>query len=186
CVRRAPEERFASAEEVRATLEEADAFCRAFQLVRASAPAGPPSTAGGVEAVQASFARLTPLAEELVARFYARLFELAPEVRPLFPADLREQRMKLASALQVAVDNLRAPDRLIPMLEDLGRKHAPHGALPEHFDAVGQALLGALAELSGDGWTPRIERAWAEAYRQIAAAMRRGLEEARAAIRPPR
>lgn len=188
CVQRAPEARFASAEEVQAALEETEALCRAFQIVRP----GPPSSAAGAaglqetdaDVVRASFTRLAPRAESLVARFYERLFALAPPLRALFPPDMREQRLKLAATLQLVIDNLRAPDKLLELLEALGRRHAAYAALPEHFDAVGRALIEALEELEGDAWTPAAARAWSGAYAQIAGAMRRGLDAARAAAAP--
>ncbi|WP_437543791.1 alpha/beta fold hydrolase [Sorangium sp. So ce367] len=181
CVLREPEARFASAEEVQAALEETEALCRAFQIVR---PASPPASAqdAGADVVRASFERLAPRAEALVTRFYERLFAREPALRALFPPDMREQRLKLAAALQLVVDNLRAPDKLVEMLEALGRRHAAYAALPEHFDAVGRALLEALEELEGDAWSPVTARAWAGAYAQVAEAMRRGLEAAREGV----
>src|SRR5262249_47169740 len=111
CVRRLPEERFASAEDVRLALEAADAFCRAFRTTSVGAPEL------DVTRVSESFARIAPRAEKLVARFYERLFELLPDLSALFPADLTQQRMKLAAALQLIVYGLRRPERLVPMLE---------------------------------------------------------------------
>jgi serine/threonine protein kinase/pimeloyl-ACP methyl ester carboxylesterase len=178
CVRRLPEERFASAEDVRLALEAADAFCRAFRTTSIGAPEI------DVTRINESFARLAPRAEKLVARFYERLFELMPSLRALFPTDLTQQRMKLAAALQLVVYGLRRPERLIPMLEDLGRKHAPFNIETSHFDAFGRALLDALAEQEGPAWTPETERAWARAYAHIAGMMRRGFEDARAFSAP--
>lgn len=178
CVRRLPEERFASAEDVRLALEAADAFCRAFRTTSVGAPEI------DVTRINDSFARVAPRAEKLVARFYERLFELVPTLRPLFPTDLTQQRMKLAAALQLVVYGLRRPERLVPMLEDLGRKHAPFNIETSHFDAFGRALLDALAEQEGADWTPETERAWARAYAHIAGMMRRGFEDARAFSAP--
>jgi pimeloyl-ACP methyl ester carboxylesterase len=72
------------------------------------------------------------------------------------------------------VDNLRRPERLVPLLEDLGRRHARYGVEPGHFDAVGDALLGALSELD-PGWSEAVAAAWRGAYARIAEAMARGL-----------
>ncbi|MGK4002636.1 alpha/beta fold hydrolase [Sorangium sp. So ce1036] len=185
CVMRAPEARFASAAEVQAALEETEALCRAFQIVRPGAPPSGPREEDA-DLVSASFARLLPRAEELVARFYERLFAREPALRALFPPDMREQRLKLAATLQLVIDNLRAPDKLLEMLEALGRRHAGYGVAPEHFDALGRALLEALEELEGDAWGPATARAWAGAYAQIAGAMRRGIEAAPRTTGAPR
>ncbi|MGB8487951.1 MAG: hemin receptor, partial [Xanthobacteraceae bacterium] len=37
-----------------------------------------------VKAVQASFAKVAPIADTAAGIFYSRLFEIAPEVKPLF------------------------------------------------------------------------------------------------------
>ena len=46
--------------------------------------------------------------------FYARLFEIAPEVRPMFPADITAQRDKLLQMLTTAVSNLHQVEMIIP------------------------------------------------------------------------
>jgi serine/threonine protein kinase/pimeloyl-ACP methyl ester carboxylesterase len=173
CVRLVPEERYQSAEAVHAVLEAADAFCRAFRIGHVGPSSIPP--ASEATTVSASFERIGLRIDALVARLYDRLFEQAPELRALFPEDLMEQRAKLAVVLRLVVDNLRAPDRLDPMLEELGRKHAAYGVSPAHLDAMGRALCAALAEFEGDAWKPATERAWTSAYARIAGAMRRGL-----------
>jgi serine/threonine protein kinase/pimeloyl-ACP methyl ester carboxylesterase len=175
CVRRIPEERFRSAEDLRAALEEVDALCRAFRITPSTSSVPPAPAAARVSR---SFARIGPRVEGLVVRFYYRLFARAPALRALFPTDLRDQRLKLAAALRVFVDHLHAPERLDPMLEELGRKHAGYGVTAEHFDAFGEALLMALSDVEGDAWDPEVEQAWAAVYVQAAAAMRRGLSDA--------
>jgi pimeloyl-ACP methyl ester carboxylesterase/hemoglobin-like flavoprotein len=183
CVRRLPEERFPSADALVAVLETAEAFCRAFRIGHVRAPSDPPPS--DATTVSASFARIGLRAEALVARLYERLFEQAPALRALFPPDLKEQRIKLAVVLQLVVEHLRAPERLDPMLEELGRKHAAYGVAPEHLDAMGDALLAALREFEGDAWRPATERAWASAYARMAAAMARGIAGARATVPAP-
>jgi serine/threonine protein kinase len=181
CVRRAPDERSATADELLEALESADAICRVFQLVRSSPSSPPPAMAPApaqddAALVTASFARISDRADALVARFYERLFQEAPAIRGLFPQDMSELREKLASALKLSVENLRRPDILVPMLEELGRRHASYSAEPAHFDTVGRALLGALAEID-QGFDDAVELSWGRAYAQIAEAMVRGLRE---------
>jgi serine/threonine protein kinase/pimeloyl-ACP methyl ester carboxylesterase len=173
CVRRIPEERFRSAEELRAALEEVYEIWKPMFPGPSSAP--PASDEGRIKD---SFARIGQRVEGLVVRFYDRLFAQAPQLRALFPADLRAQRVKLASALRVVVQHLHAPERLDPMLEELGRKHAGYGVTQEHFDVFGEALIAVLAEMEGEAWDPVVEQAWAAVYVQAAAAMRRGLSDA--------
>ena len=51
-------------------------------------------TAHPIDLVQSSFAKVTPIADTAAVIFYDRLFEIAPEVRPLFNGDMAEQRRR--------------------------------------------------------------------------------------------
>ena len=129
--------------------------------------------AGTIALVQASWARVMPISDAAATLFYDRLFALDPQVRGLFRSDLREQKKKLMQTLTVAVDGLGSLPRLMPVLEDLGARHAGYMVQDRHYALVGQALLWALREGLGDGFTPEVERAWAQVYGLVAAVMRR-------------
>ena len=45
-----------------------------------------------IELVQTSFKKVVPIAGTAADLFYDRLFEIAPEVRSMFPQDLTERR----------------------------------------------------------------------------------------------
>ena len=49
-------------------------------------------TPSQVDLVQQSFAKVAPISEQAAQLFYGRLFEIAPEVKPMFPGDMTEQR----------------------------------------------------------------------------------------------
>ena len=83
--------------------------------------------------VQTSFARVLPIADTAATLFYHRLFELAPDVRALFPEDMREQRRNLMQMLNVTVNGLSNLDRLVPMVEALGRRHVNYGVQQPHY-----------------------------------------------------
>lgn len=92
-----------------------------------------------ITAVRASFAAAAPAAGDLTQRFYARLFDLDPTLRRKFPADLTEQRRKLAGALAFMMATLDRPDQLVPALQSLGRAHAGYGVEERHYDTVAAA-----------------------------------------------
>ncbi len=125
-----------------------------------------------VALIRSSFALVAPQAEELARHFYATLFGRAPETRDLFPVNMEVQRSRLLRALVHVVQMVDRPDELVPFLEQLGRDHRKFGVLAEHYDAVGAALLDAVSEFAGPGWTPRVEKAWTDAYGTVAGAMR--------------
>ena len=121
------------------------------------------------ELVEKSFARLAPQAEELGARFYARLFEDYPEVRPLFEGtDPGEQQKKLLAALKLLVANLRNGEKLSQVLTELGARHQDYGARPEHYPAVATTLLGVMAEMTGKAWAPEVQVAWEQTFNTVA------------------
>ena len=59
--------------------------------------------------VQASFAKVAPIADQVAILFYDRLFELAPQVRRMFPADITEQRRKLMATLAFVGERVSEP-----------------------------------------------------------------------------
>eukprot|EP00980_Cylindrotheca_fusiformis_P012420 scaffold3046_cov105-Cylindrotheca_fusiformis.AAC.19 len=73
--------------------------------------------------------------------FYDRLFDQYPEVRPMFQNDMKVQYRKLYSAVSLAVKSLDNVDALLPVLKDLGRKHAKYGVLRPHYAAVCDCFL---------------------------------------------
>jgi hemoglobin-like flavoprotein len=90
----------------------------------------------------------------------------------MFRGDLAEQRKKLMQMLAAAVKGLDRLDRLIPVVEDLGRRHAGYGVVDEHYDTVGVALLETLATGLGSAFTPQVKDAWVSVYTLLAMAMR--------------
>ncbi|HYD04089.1 MAG TPA: globin family protein [Reyranella sp.] len=117
-----------------------------------------------VALVQTSFAKVVPIAGTAATLFYDRLFEIAPAVRPMFPADLSEQKKKLMAMLGTVVAGLSRPDTLMPAVRALGERHAGYGAKAEHFAPVGTALLWTLERGLGDDFTPEVREAWTTAY----------------------
>lgn len=67
-----------------------------------------------VTMVQDSFKKVVPIAGTAADLFYNRLFEIAPDVRPLFPHDLSEQKKKLIAMLATAVTNLHQVETILP------------------------------------------------------------------------
>lgn len=124
-----------------------------------------------IELVQSSFAKVVPIADAAAGLFYGRLFEIAPEVKPLFKGDMKEQGKKLMATLNVAVQSLTNLPALVPVLEKLAKGHVPYGVKPEHYDKVGAALLWTLEQGLGDAWTAETAEAWTETYTLVASTM---------------
>jgi NAD(P)H-flavin reductase/hemoglobin-like flavoprotein len=134
---------------------------------------------GRVDLIRECWAGVEPHSEEMGRQFYATLFRIAPETRDLFPVNMEVQRSRLMRALVHVVQMVDQPEDLVPFLEQLGRDHRKFGVLAQHYDAVGQALIGAIAKQAGDAWTPPVRQAWNEAYSHVAIAMRTAAEAER-------
>ena len=130
-----------------------------------------------IKLVQDSFAQVAPIADRAADLFYERLFEIAPDVRPLFPDDMAAQKRKLMQTLSAAVGNLHRVEEVLPVLEDLGRRHVDYGTRPEHYDTVGEALLWTLGQGLGEAFTPAVEEAWTRTYGMIAEVMKAAAAE---------
>lgn len=89
--------------------------------------------------------------------FYDRLFELAPDLRPMFPGDMADQSRKLSATLTVAIESLRDWESLAPILAALARRHIGYGAEPWHYAVVTRALLDTLRTV---GVAPESVAAW--------------------------
>jgi hemoglobin-like flavoprotein len=124
-----------------------------------------------IDLIQESFARLGHIHDETAHYFYARLFEMAPEIRPMFRHDLAEQRQKLMATLGAIVRGLRDMPALLGAAGELARRHTGYGVMPEHYAPVGQALIDTLEVALDDDFTPETRAAWAAAYRALSGAM---------------
>ncbi len=121
--------------------------------------------------VQESFKVVEKISDVAADMFYQRLFDIEPDLRSLFSEDLREQKKKLMGALKVLVNTLDHPDKLIPILEDMGRKHKTYGVVEDHFVPVADALVWTLEEGLGSDFTEEVRHAWTALYSAVASIM---------------
>jgi len=117
-----------------------------------------------VKLVQESFAKVAPISEQAAILFYDRLFEIAPQVKSMFPDDMTEQRRKLMATLAVVVKGLDNLESILPAASALAKRHVSYGAKPAHYPVVGAALLWTLEKGLGGAWTPEVAEAWTAAY----------------------
>lgn len=117
-----------------------------------------------VKAIQDSFAKVVPISDQAAALFYGRLFEIAPEVKPLFRSDLKEQGRKLMATLAAVVNSLGNLSSILPAASALAKRHVDFGVKASDYEPVGSALLWTLERGLGEQWTPELETAWSTAY----------------------
>ena len=131
-----------------------------------------------VIALRESFALVVERAPDVTSRFYDIFFTRYPQVRVLFGRNTRQkQEEMLTKALVAVVDHLEDPHWLGGTLKALGAKHVAYNVTEEMYGWVGECLLVALAGVLEEEWTPRVAKAWTDAYGAISDAMIAGARE---------
>lgn len=128
-------------------------------------------TSTQIELVQQSWEAVKPIAKEAGAVFYGKLFNAAPQVRPLFKEDISEQAAKLVRMLSFVVSMLKRLGDIESDIEKLAASHNAYGAKPEHYAVVGQCLIETLSEGLGERWNAELEEAWLAVYAALQNAM---------------
>ncbi|MEV1020088.1 globin domain-containing protein [Streptomyces sp. NPDC050264] len=147
-------------------------------------PQARPAAAGGPEPrpapanaspdailVRRTMDEIGTIADKVTSYFYALLFVRHPELRPLFPAAMDTQRDRLLKALLTAAEHVDNKLVLVPYLKNLGRGHRKYGTQPEHYPAVGEALIAALTRYATATWDAETEAAWVRTYTTISQVM---------------
>lgn len=124
-----------------------------------------------ISLVQDSFAKVVPIADQAAEIFYGRLFEIAPQVKPLFKRDMAKQRRALMGTLGVVVNGLSNLPSVLPAASALAKKHVSYGVKASHYPVVGSALLWTLEKGLGEAWTPDVADAWTDAYGTLSSFM---------------
>jgi hypothetical protein len=115
------------------------------------------------QAIRRSWRLLAPLGETVSELFYRRLFELRPELRALFPADMEGQKRKLLAMLGFAVKSLdwhrtlprrRRGPRLAGRLRRAPRPRAGPRRDPAHQGPHARAPPGRRAGVAGGAAEP--------------------------------
>ena len=124
--------------------------------------------------VQESFEKVKPIASTAAEIFYSKLFELDPSLKPLFPNSEEAMAMqgnKLMTMLGSAVAGLNNLDMLVPVLQNLGKRHVEYKVESSHYETVGAALLQTLEAGLGDDFTPEVKEAWTTVYTTMSSVM---------------
>jgi nitric oxide dioxygenase len=124
--------------------------------------------------IKQSFESIQDYSTSLTKLFYGRLFELRPDLRPMFKSSLEDQSRKLLDMLVIIIETLDDFEALRPRLAELGRKHVTYGATPEHYDFVRIALVWALGQALEIDFDPETKTAWNQMLGAVAAAMLEG------------
>jgi hemoglobin-like flavoprotein len=121
-----------------------------------------------VALLRSSFDTIAPRADDVARRFYARMFAVYPQVRPLFAAtEPALQRRKLMASVAAVVSLVDRLEELEPALQRLGASHQGYGVAPHQYEYVRASMLATLAETLGDGWTAEVAQTWSAALHHV-------------------
>ncbi len=143
-------------------------------------PAADSLTAAEIGLIRDSFDRVS-VSLRFSQKFYARLFEIEPKLRALFPADLSAQVRKLMEMLATLVEKLDRPHELALTLEALGAQHRDYGVAQADFAPVGRALFETLETELGPNFDAATRAAWIALYALASAWMQQSIPRERCA-----
>jgi hemoglobin-like flavoprotein len=145
----------------------------------------PPLHPTTVQHIRESARRLPEHQVDLARVFYHHLFEMAPEARRMFPADMSAQEEKLLKAIVAAVTALDDPAALEATLRRWGAAHKRiFGVTDSMYVYVGHALLRTVKLLLSD--SSAVLSSWVAVYEWLAAVMIAGAREEELASAPAR
>lgn len=103
-------------------------------------------------------------------QFYYFLFELLPDVKPLFKRGMKAQGRMLANVIKYIVTSMRESDEAIVRhsLEHLARVHNTIGIVADQYSVMGMCLIHTIRICTGkDYWTQDIHNAWVNIYSKM-------------------
>lgn len=132
-----------------------------------------------IDAVQNSCLAVAARPVRLAEEFYANLFEMAPQVRGMFPEDMSGQMQKMTDVLLGAIAQIATGDtvELEETLRRLGATHRTrYGVESEHYGYIGHALTRAVREVAGPAYSGSLSSSWIALYQWVAAHMIAGAD----------
>jgi len=124
-----------------------------------------------VNLVRDSFVQILLDPDPAARLFYDRLFDLAPDTRPLFRNDMAVQGRLLIDALARIVTGLSKLDAMLPGLRKLAERHVGYGVEDRHYAVVGDALVHMVMMHGGPAIDSATVQAWTTAYALVADVM---------------
>jgi len=130
--------------------------------------------------LQDSFNLVVKIPTETIGElFYNRLFEIVPEIRPMFGhTDMSEQSRKLITMLTYIVKRLDDFANVTNEITKLAQRHIRYGVVePKLYEPVGEALLWTLEQTLGTNWNNEVKTAWTACFILLSTAMIEACEE---------
>ena len=137
-------------------------------------------TAQGLDTIRFSFNAISPHADVLAERFFARLLTVQPSLRALLPRDHWQRSHDLITLLGMVVKNANRPEQIQHALMDFGAKAQRVGIMPQQYGMARRALLDSMKDVLGADWTEGVESDWTDLLNTVASVVVVGAGRSRA------
>jgi len=125
-----------------------------------------------IDLVKTSWAIVTTIDPVTVGGlFYNRLFEIAPQLKPMFRNPMPEQSKKLLAMINYVISKLDKLEDIVHEVAKLAKRHVSYGVKPDHYRVVGDALLWTLEKGLSENWNSEVKEAWSNCYQVLSSAM---------------
>lgn len=124
--------------------------------------------------VRQSWALILPQRKTVCRDFYRRLFDRYPELKPLFKGEIGEQADLFVTMINTVISALEHPERVRPLVETLGARHADYGVRAEDYAKFEGVLLETLHAVLGDALDADGQAAWREVFETLSRSMQVG------------
>ncbi len=122
--------------------------------------------------VQSTLEKIMPSIDDCTHQFYQQLFQLAPNVKPMFSGmDTKSRKNMLISMIKLAVQGINRFDDFKPSIQQINDKHHHLSLKPTDYLTVAKALIMMLEKHLDKDFSPAVIQAWTEFYDQIAMAI---------------
>ena len=122
-----------------------------------------------IRLVKRSFGLASKRKKQIAQLFFDRLFELDPELRPLFnyvnTAEQGERVLRMLALIVSTLDDIKTFDST---MKAMGQRHIGYGVKKDHYRTFGSALIWALEKSLGAEFTPAMREAWRTAITLMA------------------
>lgn len=121
-----------------------------------------------------SWTEVKPENKRIGFLLYEKLFEAAPFLRAMFDGNISTQACKLVAVISFVISKLHRIEDIFPDLQDIGNKHSEYQIPDKWYNVVGNCLIEALKEESGNTWNKDKEKQWRELYNILKEQMQSG------------
>lgn len=128
-------------------------------------------TSKELELIRSTYTSMATDPEAFASAFRRRLVDLDPGLRHIIPAIDRRGATRMVETIGAILSGLDESACASAKAQTAALRLRWAGIQPRHFSAIGQALIGALADRLGTALTEDARVAWSSAYVLLAEAL---------------